>query len=75
MAVKSVRVWFDPEADFLEVIFDPGTAGYFRETSDDRVMEKVDEQDSVIGLSILSVSSLKFVPPLDVALGSNGGDD
>ena len=33
--------------------------GYFRETSSDQVMEKVDMEGNVIGFSILKVSSLK----------------
>jgi uncharacterized protein YuzE len=60
---KQVRVWYDPEGDYLEVIFDEGE-GYFRETDDDRVMEKVDVQGNVLGFSILGVGSLKGVPLL-----------
>jgi uncharacterized protein YuzE len=63
---KQVRVWYDPEGDYLEVIFDEGE-GYFQETDDDRVMEKVDVQGNVLGFSILGVGSLKGVP-LQVAL-------
>jgi uncharacterized protein YuzE len=66
MGEKQVRVWYDPEGDYLEVIFDE-REGYFRETDDDRVMEKVDIQGSVLGFSILGVGSLKGVP-LQVAL-------
>ena len=32
MEQKTVRVWFDPEGDFLEVMFSD-TPGYFRETA------------------------------------------
>jgi uncharacterized protein YuzE len=42
--------------------------GYFRETDNDQVMEKVDSDGNVIGFSILKVSALKQ-HPLDVALG------
>jgi uncharacterized protein YuzE len=58
MGEKQVRVWYDPEGDYLEVIFDE-RAGYFRETDDDRVMEKVDVGGNVLGFSILGVGSLK----------------
>jgi len=58
MAKKTVKMWFDPEADFLEVIFDQ-KLGYFRSTQNDQVMEKVDEQGNVLGFSVLRVSSLK----------------
>lgn len=73
MAIRSVRVWLDPEADFLEVIFEPSRPGYFRETDDDRVMEKVDEQGNVIGFSILGVSSMRAPVALDVTLRSGPG--
>jgi uncharacterized protein DUF2283 len=66
MAQRTVRLWFDPEGDFLEVIFDQ-KPGYFRETENDQVMEKVDDQGNVIGFSVLRVSSLKKTP-LEVSL-------
>lgn len=66
MAERVLRMWFDPEADFLEVTFEK-KAGYFRATESDQVMEKVDEDGNVIGFSVLRVSSLKKTP-LEVAL-------
>jgi uncharacterized protein YuzE len=66
MAERKVRVWYDREADYLEVIFDQ-REGYFRETANDRVMEKVDNKGQVLGFSILKVSSLTKTP-LEVAL-------
>jgi uncharacterized protein YuzE len=66
MAQKKVRLWYDPEGDYLEVIFDV-KPGYFRETENDQVMEKVDEEGNVLGFSIMRVSSLKQAP-LEVAL-------
>lgn len=61
-----VKLWYDPEGDYLEVIFER-KAGYFRETDDDRVMEKVDAEGNVLGFSIQKVSSLKG-KPFEVAL-------
>ena len=61
MARQQVRLWYDAEGDFLEVTFD-GKAGYFRETTSDQVMEKVDEDGNVIGFSVLKVSALKGKP-------------
>jgi uncharacterized protein YuzE len=66
MAEKSVRIWYDPEGDYLEVIFDQ-KAGFFRETPNDQVMEKVDDQGNILGFSVLRVSTLKE-KPLEVAL-------
>lgn len=66
MADKRVKVWFDPEGDYLEVMFDQ-RPGYFRETENDQVMEKVDEQGNVLGFSVMRVSTLSKAP-LEVAL-------
>jgi uncharacterized protein YuzE len=59
-------MWFDPEADFLEVTFEQ-KPGFFRPTENDQVMEKVDEAGNVLGFSVLRVSLLKKVP-LEVEL-------
>jgi len=61
VAEKVVKMWFDPEADFLEVIFEQ-KPGYFRPTENDQVMEKVDEQGNILGFSVLRVSSLRKAP-------------
>jgi uncharacterized protein YuzE len=53
--MAKVSVWYDKEADFLEVIFQR-REGYFRETKFDDVMEKVDTKGKVIGFSIMNVS-------------------
>ena len=66
MAEKKLKIWYDREADYLEVIFDQ-REGYFRATENDRVMEKVDMQGNVLGFSVLKVSALQK-SPLEVAL-------
>ncbi len=66
MGRKVVKVWYDHEGDFLEVIFEK-KEGYFRETENDQVMEKVDADGNILGLSILIISSLKH-KPLEFAL-------
>ena len=63
---RRVKIWFDPEGDYLEVIFDQ-KPGYFRETESDQVMEKVDEEGHVLGFSVLRVSAMR-ARPLEVAL-------
>lgn len=64
---KDVTIWFDEEGDYLEVIFER-KKGYFKETDNDAVMEKVDEQGNIIGFSVLKVSALKGKQPLSVTL-------
>ena len=66
MAKKIVKVWYDREGDFLEVVFDQ-RKGFFRETKNDQVMEKIDERGNVLGFSILKVSRLRK-KPLQVSL-------
>ena len=61
MAERIVKMWFDPEADFLEVILEQ-KPGYSRLTENDQVMERVDEDGKVIGFSVLRVNSLKKAP-------------
>lgn len=67
MEQKPITIWYDAEGDFLEVLF-AAKEGYFRETANDQVMEKVDADGHVIGFSVLKVSSLKE-HPLSIALG------
>jgi uncharacterized protein YuzE len=69
MKRNHVKIWYDAEGDFLEVIFE-SKEGYFRETTNDQVMEKVDSEGNVIGFSVLKVSALKE-HPIEVALGSD----
>ena len=66
---KGVKIWYDKEGDYLEVLFER-KAGYFRETENDAVMEKVDEEGNIIGFSILKVSALKE-KPLSIDLKSH----
>ena len=69
--MEKVKVWYDTEGDFLEVMFQQ-KEGYFRETNSDQVMEKVDMGGHVIGFSILKVSALKE-KPLDIDLANVAG--
>jgi len=64
-----LKVWFDPEGDFLEVIF-ADREGFFRETSDDRVMVRIDTNGNVIGFNVLNVSTLPKAKELSVQPGS-----
>ena len=61
MAGRVLRLWYDPEGDYLEVTFDQ-REGFFRQTEDDRVMAKVDAEGNLLGFSILKLSSLVSRP-------------
>ena len=59
--MEKIKVWYDSEGDYLEVIFKQNE-GYFRSTLVDQVMEKVDKEGNILGFSILKVSSLRSRP-------------
>jgi len=67
---KEIKIWYDEEGDYLEVLFER-KAGYFKETANDAVMEKVDDKGNIIGFSIVKMSSLRGQKPLAVKLASN----
>ncbi|MCY7352083.1 MAG: DUF2283 domain-containing protein [Cytophagaceae bacterium] len=67
---KIVNVWYDPEGDFLEVLFEK-KAGFFRATDHEAILEKVDAEGTVIGFSIQNISSLKQEPPILAQLKTN----
>jgi len=62
-----VKIWFDAEADFLEVRFSDA-AGHMEQTKHDAVMERVDARGRVIGFSVMGVSRFKKENPLEADL-------
>lgn len=66
---QTVKIWFDPEGDFLEVLFSD-KPGFMRETENDAVMERVDEQGNILGFSITQVSHLAKDKPLMAELAT-----
>jgi uncharacterized protein YuzE len=52
---ETVRVWFDPEGDLLEVELGKPRKGFFRDVGDD-VFLRVDEKGNVIGFAILNAT-------------------
>lgn len=67
---EKVKVWFDPEADYLEVQFHEAP-GMMRPTAHDAVMERVDAQGHVLGFSVLGVSRFRKGHPLEAELATN----
>jgi uncharacterized protein YuzE len=68
---QAIKIWFDPEADFLEVLFSEAP-GFMRETPNDAVMERVDSEGNVLGFSVLCVSQLSKEKPLYAQLTTGG---
>lgn len=61
MTARIVNVYYDPEGDFLDVIFDRAP-GYFIDTDRDEVMSKVAMDGRFIGFQIIGVTKLKGAP-------------
>jgi Protein of unknown function (DUF2283) len=64
---EKVKIWFDPEGDFLEVQFSD-VPGFMRATAHGALMERVDEHGHVIGFSILGVSRFRKERPFEAEL-------
>jgi len=62
-----VNIYYDKEGDFLEIIFNEKD-GHFIGTDNYDVMEKIDEDGKIIGLSIMNVSLLKNKDDLNLYL-------
>jgi uncharacterized protein YuzE len=60
---QTIKVWYDHEGDFLEVLFSE-KPGFMRETENDAVMERIDEQGNILGFSIRQVSRIEKQKPL-----------
>jgi uncharacterized protein YuzE len=61
--IRRIKVWYDPEGDFLEVLFSDAP-GYMRETESDAIMERADQDGNLLGFSIMNVSHLPKDKPL-----------
>jgi hypothetical protein len=64
---ERVKIWFDREADYLEVQFSEAP-GYMKETRHDAVMERVDADGQIIGFSVLGISHFTKEQPLEAEL-------
>lgn len=60
---QTIKVWYDAEGDLLEVLFSD-KPGYMRETDNEAVMERVDEEGNILGFSITDVSRIEKQKPL-----------
>jgi hypothetical protein len=66
----TLQIWYDLEGDFMEVLFSD-RPGYMRETDNDAIMERVDEEGNLLGFSVLGVSNLATEKPLVAQLVAN----
>ena len=61
-----MKLWYDPEADFLEVIVEKGI-GVAEDAEDERVEVRVDEHGKALSFHILGIKSIEG-PPIEVEL-------
>ncbi|HZK76076.1 MAG TPA: DUF2283 domain-containing protein [Candidatus Kapabacteria bacterium] len=64
---KDVKIWYDPEEDYLEVMFSDAP-GYMTPTEHDAIMEMVDERGNILGFSIMALSKFLKQHPLEAHL-------
>ena len=60
---RKLKIWYDREGDYLEVLFSD-LPGFMRETDNDNMMERIDENGNIIGYSILGISNIKDNKPI-----------
>jgi uncharacterized protein YuzE len=58
-----IKVWYDPEADFLEVLFSH-EAGFMQETDNEFIMERVNERGDILGFTVINVRHMPYGKPL-----------
>lgn len=70
--LKQVSIWYDPEGDFLEVVWER-KPGEFVETTDGRANIKLDDNDNILGFQIQALS--KITKPTDITFAFEDDPD
>lgn len=60
---QPIKIYYDRESDFLEVLFSD-ESGFMRETNHDDVMERVGKNGEILGFTIMQVSHHDKEKPL-----------
>jgi uncharacterized protein YuzE len=64
MGQKRLKVWYDADADLIEIFFD-GDTGYYEPTSDDRVTVRLNAKGHITGFTILGAKTAQG-DPIDI---------
>ena len=59
--MDKLKIWYDPEGDFLEISFSQ-KPGEYRPTPSKSVMMKVDASGGIIGFAVLNISQVESAP-------------
>ncbi len=60
---EDIEIYYDKEGNYLEIIFEK-KEGFFTETENEDIMQKVDKEGNVLALSILNAVSKDNTIPL-----------
>jgi hypothetical protein len=71
MAGDNLNVWYDPEGDHLEIVFDQ-KVGAFEDTSLENVMRKRDAEGNLLAISIFNLSSFAGTRPHPASTSGHG---
>ena len=54
---KKIKIWYDTEGDFLEILLSEEIA-YMRKTTDDNVLERIDKNGEIVGFNISEIQKI-----------------
>ena len=61
MGKQAMKLWYDAEADFLEVVFKKGK-GVAYDTEDERVEVRIDSDGDILSFHVLGLKSVSGAP-------------
>lgn len=71
--MDGLKIWYDPEGDFLEVNF-ACKPGVFQSTPVRNMLVKLDSDGHIIGFSVLNISEVADAPmEIDIPLNKLSG--
>ncbi|RJP76855.1 MAG: DUF2283 domain-containing protein [Candidatus Zixiibacteriota bacterium] len=59
--MEGLKIWYDPEGDFLEVMFSQ-QPGEFQPSPVDNMMVKMDGEGRILGFCVLNISAVADAP-------------
>ncbi|MBM3933067.1 MAG: DUF2283 domain-containing protein [SAR202 cluster bacterium] len=66
---KKISLWYDPDVDILEVLWDEAPGTFEPIESDERILERIDENGEALGFMIQEFSTLKAESWIDFHVG------
>ncbi len=60
---KNIKIWYDKEGDYLEIMFSDNP-GFMVETDNDYIMKRIDKEGNILGYSIMGITNINEDNPL-----------